>query len=84
MLETINKYQNEILVSIGVWLIGFMILFADQLTMTNLFILTVVVTIFGYVLKLSSSVSRLDTKIDFVYKYVIDEINRKMKGGKNE
>jgi hypothetical protein len=71
-------------VSIGVWLLGFVILFVDQLDALNLFILTVVVTIFGYTLKLSSAVARLDTKLDFVYNYVVDEINRKVKGGKNE
>ena len=81
MLEAIDKYEKEILVSIGVWLIGFVIILIDQLTTLNIFMLTVVVAIFGYILKLSSSVSRLDAKLDFVYKYVVDEINRKIKGG---
>jgi len=84
MLEVIDKYQKEILISVGVWLIGFVILFWDQLNALNLFMLTVVVTIFGYTLKLSSAVAKLDTKLDFVYNYVVDEINRKMKGGKSE
>jgi len=84
MLEAIDKYQKEILISVGVWLIGFIIIFIDQLTALNLFILTVIVTIFGYTLKLSSAVAKLDTKLDFVYNYVVDEINRKMKGGKSE
>jgi len=79
--ETIDKYQKEILASIGVWLIGFMIILIDQLTTLNLFILTVIVTIFGYLLKLSSSTSKLEAKIDFVYNYVVNEINRKTKGG---
>jgi len=83
-MNDIKKYRNEILVSIGVWLVGFVIIFIDELTALNLFILTVVVTIFGYTLKLSSAVARLDTKLDFVYNYVVDEINRKVKGGKNE
>jgi len=81
MLEAIDKYEKEILVSIGVWLIGFVIILIDQLTTLDLFMLTVVVTIFGYVLKLSSSIARLDAKLDFVYKYVVDEINKKIKGG---
>jgi len=83
-MNDIKKHRNEILVSIGVWLIGFVILLGDQLTVLNLFILTVIVTIFGYTLKLSSAVARLDTKLDFVYNYVVDEINRKIKGGKSE
>ena len=84
MLEAIDKYQKEILISAGVWLIGFIILFVDQLTALNLFILTVITAIFGYILKLSSAVAKLDTKLDFVYNYVVDEINRKAKGGKSE
>ena len=83
-MNDIKKYRNEILVSIGVWLIGFVIIFIDQLTALNLFILTVIVTIFGYTLKLSSAVAKIDTKLDFVYNYVVDEINRKVKGDKNE
>jgi hypothetical protein len=81
MLEAIDKYEKEILAAIGVWLIGFVIILIDQLTTLDLFMLTVVVTIFGYVLKLSSSTARLEAKLDFVYKYVVDEINRKIKGG---
>jgi len=84
MLKAIDKYQKEILISAGVWLIGFVILVLDQLNALNLFILTVVVAIFGYILKLSSTVARIDAKSDFVYNYVVNEINRKMKGGKSE
>jgi len=79
MTKNLHKYRNEIIITVGLWLVGFIILIIDDLSAINLFLMTVIVTIFGYILKQSSTIARLEEKVDFVYNYIVEEINKKIK-----
>jgi len=71
----IKKYQKEILATIGIWIIAIVLLNLDALSINWAVFITILIAMFGYILKMSNDIAQLKVKTNIVYDYVVDKIN---------
>jgi len=71
----IKKYQREILATIGIWIIAMALLSLDAFSINWAVFITILIAMFGYILKMSNDIAQLKVKTDMVYDYVANKIN---------